>query len=39
MQLRGKLTKAQIRARATKLLKDVGLEDRNDHFPNMLSGG
>jgi len=37
--LRGKLSKDAIRDRATELLKEVGLGDRLDHFPNMLSGG
>ena len=39
MQLRGKLGKDAIRRRATTLLQEVGLGDRLDHFPNMLSGG
>ena len=39
MQLRGKLSKDDIRQRATQLLEEVGLGDRLDHFPNMLSGG
>lgn len=39
MQLQGKLSREEIRARATKLLTDVGLETRMDHFPNQLSGG
>lgn len=39
MQLRGKLSKEEIRRRATDLLTEVGLGDRLDHFPNMLSGG
>jgi putative ABC transport system ATP-binding protein len=39
MQLRGKLSKTEIRKRATDLLTEVGLGDRLDHFPNMLSGG
>ena len=39
MQLRGKLSKDEIRRRATDLLTEVGLGDRLDHFPNMLSGG
>ena len=39
MQLRGKLTRDEIRKRATQLLTDVGLGTRLDHFPNMLSGG
>lgn len=39
MQLRGKLSKDEIRRRATQLLTEVGLGDRLDHFPNMLSGG
>ena len=39
MQLQGKLSREEIRARATKLHTDVGLETRMDHFPNQLSGG
>ncbi len=39
MQLQGKLSREEIRARAIKLLGDVGLETRMDHFPNQLSGG
>ena len=39
MQLQGKLTRSEIRERAIKLLTDVGLESRMDHFPNQLSGG
>jgi len=39
MTLRGKLPKKEIRKRALDLLKLVGLEDRIDHYPNMLSGG
>ena len=39
MQLRGKLGKDEINRRATQLLTEVGLGDRLDHFPNMLSGG
>ena len=34
-----KLSKTEIRKRATDLLTEVGLGDRLDHFPNMLSGG
>ena len=39
MQLRGKLSRDQIRKRAVGLLEDVGLGSRLDHFPNQLSGG
>ena len=39
MQLQGKLSREEIRERALKLLTDVGLESRIDHFPNQLSGG
>ena len=39
MQLQGKLSREEIRQRARQLLKDVGLEQRMDHFPNQLSGG
>lgn len=39
MQLRGKLSRDEIRKRAIQLLTDVGLGNRLDHFPNMLSGG
>jgi len=39
MQLRGKLSRDEIRKRATQLLTEVGLSDRLGHFPNMLSGG
>ena len=34
MQLQGKLSREEIRHRAEKLLKDVGLGTRMDHFPN-----
>ena len=34
MQLQGKLSREEIRARAVKLLEDVGLGGRMDHFPN-----
>jgi putative ABC transport system ATP-binding protein len=34
MQLQGKLSREEIRQRAVKLLSDVGLETRMDHFPN-----
>ena len=37
--MRGKLSKEEIRRRATDLLTEVGLGERLDHFPNMLSGG
>lgn len=39
MQLRGKLSREEIKKRATLLLSEVGLGERMDHFPNMLSGG
>jgi len=39
MQLRGKLSRDQIRKRAIALLEEVGLGSRIDHFPNQLSGG
>ena len=39
MQLRGKLSRDQIRKRAVSLLEEVGLGTRLDHFPNQLSGG
>ena len=39
MQLQGRLSREEIRARARQLLQDVGLESRMDHFPNQLSGG
>lgn len=39
MQLRGKLSRKDIRLRATELLDKVGLSDRKTHFPNQLSGG
>lgn len=39
MQLRGKLSREEIKKRATLLLTEVGLGERLDHFPNMLSGG
>jgi putative ABC transport system ATP-binding protein len=34
MQLRGKLSREQIRKRAVALLEEVGLGSRLDHFPN-----
>ena len=34
MQLRGKLSREQIRKRAVSLLEEVGLGARLDHFPN-----
>ena len=34
MQLRGKLTRDEIRKRAVSLLEEVGLGKRLDHFPN-----
>lgn len=39
MQLKGNLTRAQIRNRAVELLGKVGLGERLDHFPRQLSGG
>jgi putative ABC transport system ATP-binding protein len=39
MQLRGTLSRAEIRQRAVQLLTDVGLGERLGHFPNMMSGG
>jgi putative ABC transport system ATP-binding protein len=39
MQLRGKLSREQIRKRAVSLLEEVSLGSRLDHFPNQLSGG
>ena len=39
MQLRGKLSREEIRKRAINLLDEVGLGNRLDHFPNQLSGG
>lgn len=39
MQLRGKLSRKQIRDWAVQLLRDVWLDDRMKHFPNQLSGG
>lgn len=39
MQLRGELSRTQIKERATELLDKVGLGERLDHFPRQLSGG
>jgi putative ABC transport system ATP-binding protein len=39
MQLKGELSRSQIRKRASQLLHDVNLGPRMDHFPNQLSGG
>jgi putative ABC transport system ATP-binding protein len=39
MQLKGIMTKTEIFQRAKKLLNEVGLTNRQDHFPPMLSGG
>jgi len=39
MVLRGKLTRKEIRKRAVELLEKVGLKERLNSFPNMLSGG
>ena len=39
MQLRGVLSRSQIRERARMLLNSVGLSHREGHFPNQLSGG
>jgi len=39
MQLRGGKSREEIRRRAVELLTEVGLQERLDHFPNMLSGG
>ncbi len=39
MQLRGGMTREEVRKRAVGLLEDVGLGSRMDHFPNQLSGG
>jgi ABC-type lipoprotein export system ATPase subunit len=34
-----KITKSQVEEDAAKLLKEVGLMERADHFPSQLSGG
>ena len=39
MLLRQKLTRDQIKERAKQLLEEVGLKERMNHYPNMLSGG
>lgn len=39
MQLKGELSRSQIKERATELLTKVGLGDRITHFPRQLSGG
>lgn len=39
MQLRGNMSRSKIHKRAKELLEKVGLGERVDHFPNMLSGG
>lgn len=39
MQLKGKLSRSEIRKRATELLDKVRLSDRKTHYPNQLSGG
>lgn len=38
LELRGEAT-GEVRTNAAKLLTDVGLEDRLDHYPTQLSGG
>ena len=39
MQLRGQLSRGELRERAKDLLSRVGLAERMDHFPSQLSGG
>jgi len=39
MQLKGNLSRTQIRHRAVELLDKVGLSARLNHFPKQLSGG
>jgi putative ABC transport system ATP-binding protein len=39
MLLNGRLKRDEIRTRAQNLLKEVGLEKRLGHYPNMMSGG
>ncbi|CAD8071392.1 unnamed protein product [Paramecium primaurelia] len=39
MILKGTLNKTQIRSNAIKLLEQVGLSARLNHYPNQLSGG
>ena len=39
MLLKQALTRSEIKKRAQELLKTVGLEERMNHYPNMLSGG
>lgn len=39
MMIEGRLSSADIRKRATALLEEVGLGERLNHYPSMLSGG
>ena len=39
MVLAGKLKRKERKNRVAKLLEDVGLADRSDHYPSELSGG
>ncbi len=39
MLLKQSLSRSDIKKRAQELLKTVGLEERMNHYPNMLSGG
>jgi len=39
MQLKGDLSRSEIKTRAIELLTKVGLGERIDHFPRQLSGG
>ncbi len=39
MVLEGSRSRSEIHRRALELLDRVGLKDRSDHFPSMLSGG
>ena len=39
LQVHGKYSKAQMRARAVAMLEEVGLGDRIDYYPDSLSGG
>jgi len=39
LEVQGKYSKSQMHELATKILKEVGLADRVDYYPDSLSGG